>query len=489
MSTFVLHPPPQLAGRVQVVSFFITARLAAQDTREAFTTVLLQQLADLSGQALPPVLGEDVREAVLLDLLAQAAEAARAGGGRLVLVVDGLDEDRGVTLGPHAHSIAALLPADPPAGMRVIVAGRPNPPIPDDVPDHHPLRDPGIIRLLSDSPHARDLQRLGQSELRRLLDGTSTERDLLGLLTAARGGLSGRDLEELTTTPVWQIEQILHTVAGRTFTRRGSHWTPDTGPEVYLLGHEELHNTAVGYLGGQRLAGYRERLHAWADTYRQRGWPTGTPEYLLSGYTRMLATLGDLPHLTALACDSARHDRMLDLTGGDAAALAEIRTTLDLICKQDIPNLTDALHLAYHRDQLADRNTNIPTDLPAVWVALGHHTRAQALAQSITDPYRQTEALTEVARALGQAGHHDQAAALAGAAEQTARTITDPYRQAQALTAVAQALAQAGDARSASRVAVTACAVGQWTSVVEVVLQLDASAADLLRDLFSERVP
>jgi hypothetical protein len=157
LSTFVLRPPPELGERVRIVSFFITARLAAQDTREAFTQVLLEQLADLTGQDLPSVLPETTREAYLLELLAQAANACRESGGRLVLIVDGLDEDRGVTTGPDAHSIAGLLPADPPDGMQVIVAGRPNPPIPDDVPDWHPLRDPGIIRLLEDSSHARDL--------------------------------------------------------------------------------------------------------------------------------------------------------------------------------------------------------------------------------------------------------------------------------------------------------------------------------------------
>ena len=74
---------------MRIVSFFITARLAAQDTREAFTQVLLEQLAELTGQDLPPVLPEATREAYLLDLLAQAAarlpgggRAAGAGGGR-----------------------------------------------------------------------------------------------------------------------------------------------------------------------------------------------------------------------------------------------------------------------------------------------------------------------------------------------------------------------------------------------------------------------
>ena len=100
LSTFVLRPPREVAERVRIVSFFITARLAAQDTREAFTDVLLEQLAALLGQSLPPVLPETRREAYLLDLMSQAATECMNAGGRLVLVVDGLDEDRGVTTGP-----------------------------------------------------------------------------------------------------------------------------------------------------------------------------------------------------------------------------------------------------------------------------------------------------------------------------------------------------------------------------------------------------
>jgi hypothetical protein len=209
------------------------------------------------------------------------------------------------------------------------------------------------------------------------------EQDLLGLLTAARGGLSGPDLEELTGAPLWEIEEILHTVAGRTFTRRASQWASETGPDVYLLGHEELDTAARSYLG-HRLYGFHDRLHSWAATYRAQGWPSGTPEYLLSGYYRLLIFLEDLPRLIGCAGDLARHDRMLDLTGGDAAALAEIRTALDLIAAQAIPDLASALGLACHRDLLTERNTNVPVGLPAVWVTLGQAARAEVLATSIT---------------------------------------------------------------------------------------------------------
>ena len=472
LSTFVLRP--EVSERVRIVSFFITARLAAQDTREAFTQVLLEQLADLTGQDLPAVLPEATQEAYLLDLLAQAAVACQQAGGRLVLVVDGLDEDRSVTTGPHAHSIAGLLPASPPAGMRVIVAGRPNPPIPDDVLDWHPLRAPDIIRPLSGSSYGRDVQRLSRQELQRLLRGTPVEQDLLGLLTAARGGLSGADLEELTEAPLWDIEEILHTAAGRTFTRRAGRWALGTAPEVYLLGHEELQATASHYLGDQRLAGYHDRLHRWAGAYRARDWPPSTPEYLLSGYFRLLTTLsGDLSRMVACAGDRARHNRMLDLTGGDAAALAEIRTALGLIAAEDTPDLVSALRLARDRDQLTDRNTNIPVSLPAVWATLGQTSRAGALAASITDPDRRAEALAQVAGALARAGQFEQA-------ETLARSTADPHSQALALARIAGALAGTGQHERAVAVAGQAEVLARCVTGAEGQAKVLAEAADVL---------
>ena len=441
LSTFVLHP---LAG-VRVVAFFITARLAAQDTREAFTEVVLEQLAELLGQELPSFPAV-TRDAHLLRMLEEAAGTCAGRDERLILVVDGLDEDRGVTTGQDAHSIAALLPADPPAGMRIVVAGRPHPPIPDDVPGWHPLRDRGIVRLLASSAHAQDIKTLAQQELKRLLRGTPVQQDLLGLLTAARGGLSGRDLVGLVDAPLWEIEDVLHGVSGRTFTRRVSTWQPEAGPEVYLLGHEELQATATAYLGDQRLIGYQDRLHAWADEYRDQGWPVDTPEYLLRGYFQMLTATGDITRLVACATDAGRHGRMLDITGGDGAALNEVTITFDSLAAQGDPDLTSALRLAHHRDYLADRNINIPTQLPAVWVTLGQYIRAEALARSITSPYRQVEALAAVAGALSQAGQHEQAAVVA-------RAITDPGRREQALAAVAGALSQAGQHEQAAEVA------------------------------------
>ena len=241
-------------------------------------------------------------------------------------------------------------------------------------------------------------------------------------------------------------------------------------------------------------------MHDWAGSYRARGWPPGTPEYLLSGYFRLLVTLGDLPRTIACAGDMTRHDRMLDMTGGDTAALAETRTVLDLIAAQDTPDLASALGLACHRDQLTDRNTNIPTSLPAVWATLGQVTRAEALATSITDPPRQAQALAGLAAALAQAGQHEQAEAVAcsitdpgwqaqalaevaaalartgqrGQAEAVARSITDPGWQARALAEVAAALARGGQHEQAAAIAGQAEAVAR--SITDPYWQAQALA-------------
>jgi tetratricopeptide (TPR) repeat protein len=439
LSSFVLRPPRELAGKVSIVSFFVTAGYAAQETRSAFTEVLIEQLAALLGQPLPTALSEATREAYLLDQMSRAAAACKGAGGRLVLVVDGLDEDRGVTTGPTARSIAGLLPPDPPDGMRVIVAGRADPPVPDDVPGRHPLRDPAIVRPLAPSPHAQDVGRLATRELRDWLRGTPAQRDILGLLTAARGGLTARDLADLCGIPRWEAEDVLHAVAGRTLQSRLSRLGASR-PEVYLLGHEELQATAVSYLGDS-ITGYHERLHNWASDYRARGWPADTPEYLLTGYFLLLEDLGDLPRMIEFGRDSARHDRMLGLTGGDVAGAAEVRAALDGIATDDDPDLAGALALAYHRDRLADRNVSIPASLPAVWAMVGQPSRAEAAASSLGSPYRRARALAELAEALAEAGQGDRALEIGERAEEAACLIADLDERAVTLAAVSASLA------------------------------------------------
>lgn len=426
LSWFVLHPPPG----VRVVSFFVTGRLAGQDHRGAFVDVVLEQLAELLAEPLPALLPEATREAHLVGMLAEAAELCRSRGERLVLVVDGLDEDRGADAPTGAHSIAALLPANPAAGMRVVVSGRPNPPPPADLSLHHPLRDPAITRDLAVSARARVLRDDMELELDRLLRGGEAERDLLGLVVAAAGGLGGRDLAELTGRGEHEVRRHLRTVAGRGFDVRPGHWRPGT---VYLLGHEELQASAAERLGEVAIAGYRERLHRWADRYRDLGWPEDTPEYLLRGYHRLLLATGDTARLVARATDPARHDRMLALSGGDVDALGEIGAAQDALLAAERPDLPALARLAVHRDRLVERGSAIPDRLPALWASLGNVARAEAL----TDPVRRPVAAVHLARALAAVGHLDRA-------EELAAAIPDPDHRTEAQLALVESMVSTG---------------------------------------------
>ncbi len=443
MSTFVLDPPP----RVRVVSFFVTARLAGQADRKAFVDNVLEQLLALLGEEMPPFLTASTRESYMTGLLVEAAALCRQRGERLVLVVDGLDEDRGVTTSPDSYSIAALLPSHPVEGLRVVVAGRPDPPIPGDVPEDHPLRDPAIVRVLEVSPRARALRIEMERDLKRLLAGTVLEQDLLGLLVAANGGLTAEDLAELIDTGVWEVQDHLTTVAGRSFTRRDSYLVQGSGPDVYLLAHEELQVAAINMLGRARLKVYRDRLHAWADGYRDRKWPEETPEYLLWGYFDVLADANDLDKVVTCATDSARADRMRDLSGGDRVALAEIDRAQSLVLRRQPPDVGMVARLAVHRDRLAMRNSKVPVMLPATLALLGELARAEELAGSMPGPWAQSAAIAHLAEAAVEIGALDRARELAEHVAELAKGIHQPPwpSKGDVLAAVLRSMLAVGD--------------------------------------------
>ncbi|MEV7278558.1 hypothetical protein [Streptomyces sp. NPDC093111] len=433
---FALHPPPG----VRIVPFFVTARWAAQNDAAAYLDVVLEQLAELAAEPLPALLTAATRQAHLLRLYGTAARACAARGERLVLLVDGLDEDRGVTTGPDAHSIAALLPYDLP----VIATGRLNPPLPADVPDTHPLRDPEAVRFLAPSPSARAIRVEAERELKHLLTAGGLPYDLLGLLTAAGGGLTADDLAELTDDVPYRIRDLLRTGPGRTFAPAGP---------AYLLAHEELAAQAREMLGTRELDRFRDRLHAWAEDWRDRGWPEGTPEYLLRGYGAMLRAAGDVDRLVSCALDAVRHDRLLAATGGDGAALDEVRGASEaLLGRAAVPGaLGSLLRLGLRRAALRNRNGQIPAELPAAWAELGEPDRALALARGL-DPANRVDALCALAEPPG--GGPDAAGrvrALLSEAEAVARETREAERTF-ALWTVGAAWIRAGETDRAADV-------------------------------------
>ncbi|MFJ6381277.1 hypothetical protein ACIQI7_14945 [Kitasatospora sp. NPDC092039] len=88
LAEFVLEPPTG----VRVVAFFVTARLTRQNDPVAFCEVVQRQLYEILGKQ-APVVSDHTRDEQLLDALERAALRCTDHGERLVLVMDGLDED------------------------------------------------------------------------------------------------------------------------------------------------------------------------------------------------------------------------------------------------------------------------------------------------------------------------------------------------------------------------------------------------------------
>ncbi|MET8800005.1 hypothetical protein ABZV91_26870 [Nocardia sp. NPDC004568] len=471
LSWFVLNPPPD----VRVVSYFITARSSDSNDRTAFAWVVLQQLAEIAAEPVPVFRTETIQESDLIGMFHQAERVCREQNQRLVLVLDGLDEDRGVTVGPDAHSIAATLPARLPGSMRVILAGRPNPPLPDDVLDNHPLRDPAIVRRLARSPYAKMIEADAKRELERLL-ASDLGRDLLGLVVAAGAGLTVPDLSELTGQDAPEIERQLSTVCGRTFSARPSRWQSSERPPQWLLAHDLLQKRAENRLGQPRIEKYRQQIHRWAADYRHRRWPEHTPMYLLRGYFRLLTAQKDRASILACATDYARHDRLLAVSGGDAAAFDEIAVAWQQVFEQESPELADLLRLAIIRDRLTERNGYPVVALPAAWAALGNLERAEALAHSIPALSGRLAALTNLIKSAADTRDTYRAQRLINQVEATARSISEPSLRARAMADLVVAVLHAGELDRAEAIAES---IGEPSERVRAEAEFVRAAIDL----------
>ncbi|WP_055699274.1 hypothetical protein, partial [Streptomyces silaceus] len=287
---------------------------------------------------------------------------------------------------------ATLLPPRPPENVRVLVTSRPHPGVPLDVPDDHPLRH-CVCRRLDANEFARHTRDEAKRELHEALRGDRSQVDLLGLLTAAQGGLTARDLVELTKMLPYQLESRLASVLGRSLRTR-TRWDLQE-EQGYLFAHETLREQAEQALG-PAVAEYRARIHAWADGYRDRGWPEETPGYLLHTYGRLLAGGDDLKRHLATITDPRRQERLLAVTGSDVVARADIQAARRRLVALPGADLGTVSDLALLDDELGHRGGSLPECLPAVWAALGRGALAEGMARSLLSPEGRSRALARM---------------------------------------------------------------------------------------------
>ncbi|MBT2478160.1 hypothetical protein [Streptomyces sp. ISL-94] len=416
----------RLPAGVDVVHHFIAGRLGTNRC-EDFVLAVSDQLASVARRKIPAA--ERGRPDRLPKLYEAAARASASLGRRLVLIVDGLDEDADAA--PAHWSIAALLPKEPPHGMRVIVSGRPHPQVPPDVADGHPLRDPGIVRRLIDSPAARVIRDTALRELAALLDDPLVGRRLLGLLVAAQGALTGADMAELVGVTPYEVQKSLRSVVGRSMApteidrlalgaRAAADADAAAGRQTFVLAHEELNLAADEALGKAALDTYEQSLHAWADGYRDEGWPEDTPNYLLTGYTRLTQRSGNADRLADLVLDPRRQLRLVQRSGPDVA-LSDLALVASPDAGRTPPGLVIPAGAAVSRESLLLHARSLPRSVARTVARSGDVRRARALASAAPQAAARAVSLADVARVLGDSAH-EQAGETAREAGEWART-------------------------------------------------------------------
>jgi hypothetical protein len=396
---FAGHPP----RGVVPVWFFLTAGQASQSYSDAYTAALIDQLAAVAGREPAGTGSPTARDGERRLLLRQAAERVAQDGKTLLLVVDGLDEDQSLMPGGSGTSIASLLPERLPSNVRVLITSRTNPGLPPDVRGEHPLRHCRVTSL-SATEAARHTEHEAKFDLRRALTGDRLQRDLVGLLTAARGTLALDDLRELTGETAYELRNRLGSAFGRVLRLRGGDYggtMPYAPGRGYLFAHETLLTAAQNELGPD-VDAYRERLHVWADSYARRGWPEDTPAYLLQPYGRLLASFRDACRATALATDARRRDRLYEVAGSDALCLAEIASARETVRLATPDDLGALAALAVAEDLVARRNVRLHPDIPAVHARLGRTWQAIGLARSVFRNLDRAMALAGVAGVLAK---------------------------------------------------------------------------------------
>ncbi|GAB2940510.1 hypothetical protein [Streptomyces heilongjiangensis] len=375
LADYVQRPP----HRTDILNFFVSAAHGT-DTRTAFE----QQMADQIGafvRSPQQRMSGSVQQ--WKRLFAAAAEKSMRHGRKLLLVVDGLDDDvawsglaadgAAPTAGGRSTpnvvrgSIAALLPAAPPPGMRVIVSFRRGVRPPDDLPTRHPLRQRTHLRALA------PVEGVPQVRLPPP-DPTALGETVAGLLAAAGGGLRTADLAELTGRPADRLDRLVQGPAGRSLI------LDDPVAQTYALAAPGLIQAIHEGLGDEAIARHTRALLGWSQRWRTAGWPPETPPYplthqlrLLTGAAERAAYVLDMPRLRRLAS-----------TAGPGTALAQLDALEEEISPSDTSpgSLAVLVPLIAARTLLRRESREVPPGAPALLVRLGEVERARGLARS-----------------------------------------------------------------------------------------------------------
>ncbi len=484
MAHLASNPKPD----VNVASVFIIGREPANADSDAFYSYLIPQLAKIAGLTWVEIPSDlQGRIAQLKNLIDAAAARSRPNNGRLVILVDGLDEDRGPYRETTKQSIAASLPNSLPTNVRVIVSSRHNPPLPIDVSDSHPLQDARYRHPLEMSEYAKAARKAATDELKRIIkitDGSNRYgRDMLAFMAASGGWLTARDLAKLTKQDIYSIEEILEENAtARSF--RINHLSDEN--LAYAIGHDLLDQLLVcEYLDEQirppldqgnddeikedraryendryiALQPWRQKIAEWAEEYNELDWPSSTPDYLCSeDFADLLSRDPDLEkQALSILTNRSRIYLLRDKNGNDFHSITQLQSFIYILAERITTIPSDSLtHLAtslHFLNRLSKRIRNIPYELPAVFTLIGRSKYAEMLAFSIIKPQARVNVLSRLVAAHLQCDNTAKATDIAKLALKAAKVISEPYNKARALACVATAYARLNNTNEAVKIA------------------------------------
>ncbi|MFH9296050.1 ATP-binding protein [Streptomyces sp. NPDC017520] len=479
--------------KTDVVGYFVS-ETDGWDRAGHFTGVMVRQLARFLGRRRIPAGPEEVPPGKLQSLFREAAELSARNGRRLVVVVDGLDQDAawrgGVPDGERpGTSIASLLPcpkarAVEGAGqkrhgkraIRLIVSSRPAAEPPGDVSAEHPLRRAESVQLRRPSPRTGDDGPSLRDGLDRLC-GSASGRAVVGFLAIAGEGLRAEDLAELTGGEPAAIARLMTAFWGRCLV------PADLGEGSFVLADEELLHTAWQKSGPDLRSACVRRLHAWADSWHTGDRPGPLPRYLLSYYPALLC---EGPRLERYVLDPRRQRRLVE-----AGRLDEALAQLDLLPGGEDRTPEVAARVALSRAVLSGRaRPPVPPELPSLFALAGDVTRARQLALSASADAARAVRLVKVVSAIAgtisgtaalKAAELAELTELAGEAVRWAERATDAAPSIAEQSDDMEELAEAGHtliecgAEEAGRAvlrAVIPCASVGWASRIKAAQAL-----------------
>ncbi|MFJ1680147.1 hypothetical protein ACIODT_35300 [Streptomyces sp. NPDC088251] len=407
----------QSSADADIVTFFISAAHGT-DTRAEFEAEIVDQIDDFLDRTESPV-PSNARG--WKALFAEAAAKSARYGRKLLLVVDGLDDDvawsglaaesgtpgagadatnamgsAGTGRRPARGSIAALLPSRPPPNMRVIVSLRRCVVLPDDVPPvRHPLRQSRHLRTLVPIPGVPLIRQPPP-------DVAALGEPVAGLLAVAGGGLRTADLADLTGLPAERLDRLAQGPAGRALV------TEDPVLRTYALADPQLLRAVREDLGEAGVLRYTHVLLAWSRRWRAAGWPDDTPPYPVAHQLRLLT---DTAERAAYVLDMPRLRRLARMVGPDAA-LAQLESSeKEITGSSDATPDGDALAalvpLCAARSLLRQDIRDVPAGAASLLVRLGDVERARGLARSAPTAVAKAVHLADVAVEMAYARRAD----------------------------------------------------------------------------------